>query len=69
MGSTETLIAWIQNKTEIKRKLSKSGKIDSTLGQYFHINMWKTKIRLIFSCSLLVMLIKNSRVSGLGVLV
>lgn len=42
MGLTEALIAWIQNMTEIKRKLSKSGKTDSTLGQYYHINMWKT---------------------------
>lgn len=69
MGLTEALIAWMQNITEIKRKPGKSGKTDSTLGQYFHLNMWKTKIRPIFGYSLLVMCIKNSHISGFGIVV
>lgn len=69
MGLTEALIAWIQNMTEIERKLSKSGKTDSTLGQYFHINTWKTNIRLIFGYSLLVICVKIRHISGFGILV
>lgn len=61
--------SWIRNTTEIKRKLSKYGKTDSSLRQYFHINLWMTKIRVIFSFSLLVTCIRISHISGLEMLV
>lgn len=69
MVMTEILMAWIQNTTEIKRKLSKYVKTDRSPVKYFHINLWMRKTPLIFGSSLLVTCIKISHISGFGMLV